>query len=1632
MADTAEPVAVVGMACRLPGARDVEEFWRNLVGGTESVSFFDEDELRAAGVTEAELADPDYVRAAPMMPDVDMFDADLFGMTDVEASLCDPQIRVLIEMCHSGLENAGYDAFSPAHSVGVFGTVGPNGYLREIISRRPDLVEGSANLQLFSLNHADYATTLTSYTLDLRGPSMTVLTACSSSLVAVHLAAQALRAGECDMAIAGGAAVEFPIGHGHRWTPGAVYTRDGHCRPFDASASGTIFGSGAGVVVLKLLSDAIADGDDIRAVIRGSAVNNDGADKMSYSAPSVLGQSAAVAEAMALAAVRPADVDYVEAHATGTELGDPVEVSALATAYAALSDEPPAPGRTAIGSVKSNIGHLAAVAGVAGLIKTVLMLEREAIVPSIGVERLNPHLEIEDTPFAVATELRAWPSRPERRRTAAVSSLGIGGTNAHLVLSEAPAVVPRVAEPGVPRVLVWSAKTDAALEDGRQALAEFLATTAEQDLSDVLATLRHGRTAHPVRAAAVVESTQDAVTALSTPDRLVVATARRSETCLLFAGDAAVVARSAELYGTVRSFTIAMDECLDLIEAAGLSLYRSWPGGTTAEAVPALVFAIEYSLAAMVRGWGVTPAAVVGRSVGLLAAAASAGALDLPDAVALAVAWDSAGFADVLASLKPSAPTVALRAADGTEITVETLADCEFWLRPAGEGPVAVPDTGAEHTLLVELGSGTALPEATDQATGVPVLGTDDGRTAALRTAAVLWAHGVAIDWVATGQRPAVRRLAVPGYPYQRRRHWIDPTDAAVADEPLVEAPLCRIDWVEASRPAGQPGQGGALVVLPADPDRAVQVVRAVERAGLRAIRVRLGEEYGERRGEFVVRAGVPSDLAHVVSTLDDRGMVADVFVHAAGAGAGETQLARRLDVAHTSAFALAKLAVSRPPGRLVSRFVVITAGAVDVSGSDFIEPSRATALGLVRSLLAESPNLRGGVIDLAGRVEVADLAAELCVADPPDVVALRGRRRWTAVERPYTPDAGPEAVRDRGVYLITGGFGGLGLALAGKIVDSVAEPRLVLLGRRDPCATDDPATQGVRDQVAELRARGAEVMTVAADVTDLAAVRAALGRAVARFGPVSGLFQLAGVAGDRMIAFREPADATAVLAPKTTGTAVLEEAFADQPPLDFAVLYSSRAAADGLVGGADYAAANAFLDATAAVSTLAGGRVLSVGWPVWQGAGMVDHDGPDLTALAERVRDLHQASDVDGRVVWETELSPDTHWALDEHRLDGVPVLPGCGHLDLVVGAFAERLAEPGRAVELTDVVFRQLLLTDQPCTVRVTFTPAAQGYDFEVSTGEPARTVHCRGHVASVVAERRVVDVEAIRSRLVALSARVDESLAETSNLDVGPRWQNVTEVLDGGAEQLLRLDLMPAFASDLATHRLHPALLDMVTSATRTAAQSDFLPFLYRRLVLHAPLPIGFHGHIRRHPSGADSATGDLDLLADDGTVLVSIEGFTMRRAELGGGQASAVVPDEEPAVAGGLDPDEGLALLWRLLAAGTSGAVLVRGAGGQPPAMPSAPVAAPVTADRPEPAPAPAGAVESRLRELWGQVIGPGRDGPDDDFFDAGGDSLAAVELTAKIRAAFGIELSIGTLLDSRTFDALLAVVAEAAP
>ncbi|HMZ15028.1 MAG TPA: polyketide synthase, partial [Mycobacterium sp.] len=447
------------MAGRFPGADSVTEFWENLRRGEESIQTLSEEDLTAAGVSARTLADPAYVRRAALLSGIEEFDADYFEMTPYTARMMDPQQRLFLQTAWHALEDSGYDPAAYDGSIGVFASSTASGYLMDNLMSHRDprtLVGEGVTVEMFNLvllNDKDFLATRVSHELNLRGPSLSVQTACSSSLVAVHLACQSLLSGECDMALTGASAVRVPHRVGYTYEPGAMVSPSGHCRPFDANSDGTIFGSGVAALILKPLQAALDDGDRIHAVIRGSAINNDGALKITYAAPAVAGQAEVVAEAQAVAEVDSSTISYIETHGTGTPLGDPIEVEALRQAFE-LSDAHRS-GPCVLGSVKSNIGHLDAASGVAGLVKTILCLKNKAIPPTVHYTAPNPELHLDTTPFVIADSYLPWESDGPRR--AGVSSFGVGGTNAHVIVEEPPEPAPVAPLPHTPQVLLLSA-----------------------------------------------------------------------------------------------------------------------------------------------------------------------------------------------------------------------------------------------------------------------------------------------------------------------------------------------------------------------------------------------------------------------------------------------------------------------------------------------------------------------------------------------------------------------------------------------------------------------------------------------------------------------------------------------------------------------------------------------------------------------------------------------------------------------------------------------------------------------------------------------------------------------------------------------------------------------------------------------------------------------------------------------------------------------------------------------------------------------------------------------------------------------------------------------------------------------
>lgn len=633
-------IAIIGMSGCFPGAQNIEEFWQNLRDGVESIHRFSDQELQKLGVDAALLKNPNYVKAEGIVEDIDLFDASFFDISPREAEVMDPSLRFFLEHSWKALEDAGYSCEVYKKPIGVYAGASYDSYLLNIYSNY-EIVDSLGERQIEKGTAPSYVTTLTAYKLNLQGPSFTVQTTCSSSLVAVHLACQSLLSGECSLALAGG--VSISTADGYLYQEGGIESPDGHCRAFDAKAAGTVKGRGLGIVVLKRLEEAIADGDTIHAIIKGSAINNDGSDKVSYTAPSVNGQAKVIRAAQVMAEVEPDTISYIEAHGTGTSLGDPVEISALTQAFRTKTLKK---GFCGIGSVKTNIGHLDSAAGIAGLIKTVLALKHKQIPPSLNFETPSPQIDFANSPFYVNHKLSEWQTNGIPLR-AGVSSFGFGGTNAHVILEAAP-IIPPSSSSRPWQLLLVSAKTNTALETATKNLANYLQQHPNLNLADVAHTLQVGRWSLNYRRMVICQNQEDAIQALQDPQRTFI---YYQEPCnrpvaFMFSGQGSqYINMGRELYASEIIFREQVDYCCELLKPHLQLDLRTvlYPNTDVAQAAtqklqqtaitqPAL-FVIEYALAKLWMAWGIRPQIMIGHSIGEYVAATLAGVFSLEDAL---------------------------------------------------------------------------------------------------------------------------------------------------------------------------------------------------------------------------------------------------------------------------------------------------------------------------------------------------------------------------------------------------------------------------------------------------------------------------------------------------------------------------------------------------------------------------------------------------------------------------------------------------------------------------------------------------------------------------------------------------------------------------------------------------------------------------------------------------------------------------------------------------------------------------------------------------------------------------------------------------------------------------------------
>lgn len=1787
---TGSEIAVVGMAGRFPGAPDLDAFWRNLREGVESIRRFTPDELVRAGESPELLADPSYVNARPYLDGIDLFDADFFGLSPQDAAITDPQHRVFLEVGWEALEHAGYDAARISGQVGVFATCGMNSYMMYHLVTNPRIMRTVGEwLVRHTGNDMSFLATSLSYHLNLKGPSLNVQCACSSALVAIHLASQSLLSGECDMALAGGSVIVLPQDRGYLYQDGEILAQDGHCRPFDAHASGTLFGSGAGVVVLRRLSDALADGDAVRAVIKGSATNNDGSMKVGFLAPSVEGQSRVVTEALAISGVDPESISYIEAHGTGTIVGDPIEVTALTEAFRRHTQKR---GFCRIGSLKSNIGHLGEAAGVAAFIKTVLSLQHRELPPSLNFSEPNPRVDFAASPFVVNDARTEWASDEPRR--AGVTALGAGGTNCHVIVEEAPSVAtPAASRPE--QLLILSAKTPAALQQMRDRLADALERPDAPNLADAAYTLHVGRAQFAYRWSGVCASREQAVQILrrgGVAEQIPASTTRPSAVFLFPGGGAQYPNMGRGLYEREPVFRDAVDRSLSILRTKhGIDLRDLlFPApAAIGEAAQALsrstnsilsIFVVEYALSQLWMSWGIAPVAMSGHSLGEYVAACLSGVFSLEDALSIVKARGDIferlpvggmlsvllSEADVLPRLSGrlalaainapescvvSGPADEIRAlderlkADGIETqplhiavaahspmlepfldefrravsaatlsaptipfvsnltgqwaTAADVTDPSYWVRHLrhtvrfADGLATV--LAKPDQILIEVGPGRTLASLAKQQPVKPLGIVTSLRhpnedftdhTTMLAALGRVWAAGLSPDWAAVHADGPRRRALLPAYPFQRQRHWIDagvPAVSSAVAETSAGAATKQQDiadwffvpgWVPAPLPDSAPPAAVNDIIVFAD------AAGLAREAAERARPTGSGRTYLVERGDRFARASDdrfvvnPIDVADYVALFDAIGESITSVSHIVDGWTLPPAESETVDQGLDRSF-FAPLALGQALGRAeidhAAAITFLTADAIRIAGEPTTSAVAATLFGPSRVLPRELPSISTRVVDVRvptsawQREQLVDaIAAEMRHAGDEAVAAYRGTTRWTeSIGRRRLSAGDRSPLREHGVYVITGGTGGIGLEIAVHLART-ARAKLVLIGRTPLLPRQewdrwigehgaDDATSRRLSRLLECESLGSELLIAAADVTDEAALHTLRSQILSRFGAVHGIFHAAGTLDDGPMQVKTRDSALAVLRPKVHGTIALQTAF-NRDALDFLVLFSSISSVLGLQGQVDYTAANAFLDQFASIASDGPSRVIAVDWGPWRDVGLA------VTASQQRQTAKAKAAahpwldDVraDGeRRVLTTRLTRARQWMIGEHVVKGgEAVLPGTGYLELARAALAE--IGGGPTIDIADVLFQSPIIVppNDAVAVEMTLVPSGAGYECTWRTNDEVRATATLS--SSSDGPRATLDVASIRTRC---RARIDEphGFLDQPFMAFGPRWANIQRASYGTGEALIELALPPELAGDTREIRLHPALLDMATGGAQALipgfdqTHHFYVPFSYGRVRIFAALPPKIVSHVRLAEGTArDIAVFDVTIADESGRVLVEITAFCMTRVASGidatagssaaaasrarlapqAGSPAAALADE--LLKQGLTTQEGLEALTRVLQSPAGPRVVVS-------TIDLAPVLAQMAAWRRTPTSSANEGhereatgdallafdddIERQIGRMWVDLLGVSVVGPDDNFFEAGGHSLLAVRLLARIERTFKCTIPLHALFSAGT-------------
>ncbi|ELR72270.1 Malonyl CoA-acyl carrier protein transacylase [Fulvivirga imtechensis AK7] len=1630
-------IAIIGMAGKFPGADNLDQFWDNLKQGVISIKRFSDEDLIENEVNKQDLQHPNYIRAKGTLSDIEYFDGEFFDYTGREAEILDPQIRLLTELSWHALEDAGYVPEKYNGNIGVYTGVTNNLYwqLKMIASGK---ITNNETLSVAIYSEKDHVSTRISYKLNLTGPSFTVETQCSTSLVAFHLACQGIINGECDMAIAGGASINLPNKAGYIYQEGSIHSKDGVCRAFDENANGTVFSDGAGLVVVKNARKAIADGDNIYAIVKGSAVNNDGLEKAGFTAPSVSGQKKVITHAYEKAGVNPETITYIETHGTGTAIGDPIEIEALTRAFNTNKR-----GYCRIGSLKPNVGHMDNAAGIGNVIKATLAIKNKQIPPSVNYNKPNPKIKFEETPFVVNTQLVDWEENQSYPRRAGVSSYGVGGTNAHVLLEEYISQDQVEVNNDGLYLIPFSAKSEYSFNALKANLQRYL-EGYPGSLSDIAYTLQTGRRDLSYRHVILGNSEDEVLKKLkvATPS-----SAKKTEdirTIFLFPGQGAqYVNMGRGLYEQCKPFRRALDQCFeiyaqitneDLREIVFGDLREEGSTINETKNVQPLIFSFEFALARVLMEAGIKPDYMIGHSIGEYTAACISGVLSLQDAMKLVIKRgeliQSLPKGSMMAimmepeDLKPIlSRDISIAAINSTGITVvsgedKAIDELDTTLKRQGvEGrklhtshafhshmmdpaidkfeqmfkevdinepqigymsnltgkPIQgeeikkpsywsahlrntvlfkdnienLPDKG--NSIFIEVGPGNVLSSFvkrfSSESRNYAIYNTIRHPQEKVSDTEVfynvlgkIWQKGLAVNWNKVFDNSARRKVSVPVYPFERKKHWVkgnvyqiaqgaaDGTVKYKDSEMLYNRRLYRPTWVEtALEPQTLDTNSKSWIVFAEDGDLVSQhILTQTKELSKYALIVNNGDEYKRLKNGYVINHENKHDYKQLFNELK------------AGINDKEINILHfwslnfdsELDI-HSS-----KSREFQAKGLISILFIVQTISAIfpknkvnikiftnnihHISYKDILNPLNATVLGAITTVPLEYKNIDLWGLDLdlkhLERPVLANDAINAMITHNSNdkILALRNDKLFTRTfeSMPFKYELELQnIIKDNGVYLVTGGLGGIGVELA-TYLSKTAKVKLALTGRSefpDRNKWDKLVKSGgnIADRIRriqEIESNGAEVMLVKADVADKSSMESCVNQVQAKFGPVNGVLHCAGVAGGNIIPTLEPNLIYDTMNSKVFGTLILDELLQQgNNNLDFMVLCSSISSITGTFGQMSYTASNSFLDAYTHYKNAQGKRnVICFNWDIWQEVGMATKAMKELNReddirvepgdLLEHPLFVGQAN-MEQKRVYLSHLSPQLHWMIDEHRILNQPVLPGATYVEMLGFIASNEFATKQFKIHNLNLYTPFVVDENTEKSLYTVLKEESGVYHFSIRQKYNSEKdgLCAKGTLEALGLEKRdTVNIAQILQRCNAqtIDNAKNELNKDTSFLELGKRWTCLKSIHLGEEEGVAAIEMPDEYSDDFTDYNYHPAMLDIAFNyfAAWKIGQNEYLPFSFKNMKVYKAIPQKLYSYVKQNGNLQglkETISFNVNLVDEFGELIISIEEYILKK-------------------------------------------------------------------------------------------------------------------------------------------------------